>query len=53
VVPWLGYVLATMRTPAGWFGLVILPAVLLLSVVLVGLWSPAEERSRGISPGPT
>jgi signal peptidase len=53
VVRWLGFVLALIRTPVGWLGLVVLPAVLLLSVVLVGLWSPTEEESRGISPGRT
>lgn len=47
VVPRLGFVLAALQTPAGWFGLVIMPAVLLLSVLLVRLWWPPEETTSG------
>lgn len=43
VIPRLGFALAALRTPAGWLGLVVLPAVLLLSVALVRLWSPPED----------
>lgn len=52
VVPGLGYVLATLRSPAGWLGLIVLPAVLLLSVVLVRLWSPDDEKDPGTGSNP-
>lgn len=52
VVPRIGFLLATLRSPAGWLGLVVLPAVLLLSVVLVRLWSPPDEPTLGTSSDP-
>lgn len=47
VVPRAGYVLAALRTPAGWLGFVVLPCVLLLSVILVNLWSTPGGQDDG------
>ena len=47
IVPHLGVAVAALQTPAGWFGLVILPVVLALSVALARMWTsnaaPEEE----------
>jgi signal peptidase len=39
IVPHLGVAVAALQTPAGWFGLVILPIVLALSVALGRMWT--------------
>jgi signal peptidase I len=46
IVPHLGVAVAALQTPAGWFGLVVLPIVLALSVALGRLWTsdPAPEE---------
>jgi signal peptidase len=38
VIPRLGYVIASIRTPIGWMALVELPLVLLIGLFLVRLW---------------
>lgn len=53
VIPRFGFALAALRTPAGWLGLVVLPAVLLLSMALVNLWSQPEEPTSAAAREPT
>jgi signal peptidase I len=38
VLPWLGYGLATLQSPAGWLAFVAAPAVLLVALWLRALW---------------
>jgi hypothetical protein len=46
IVPHLGVVVAALQTPAGWFGLVILPIVVALSVALGRMWTSNTALER-------
>jgi signal peptidase I len=40
VVPGIGFALAMLRTPAVWFGVVLLPIIVFVALALVRLWRP-------------
>ena len=46
-VPYLGYVVAYVRTPLGWMLLVVLPATYLCMVALRGIWATEGEPGAG------
>jgi signal peptidase I len=50
VVPRLGRAVAALRTPAGWFGFVVLPTVLAGALWLRQIWGHREKRDRDASP---
>ena len=47
IVPRLGRALATVQTPVGWFGLVVLPLVAAVSFSLCRLWAGEAEDEGG------
>jgi signal peptidase len=47
IVPRLGGALATVQTPVGWFGLVVLPLVAAVSFSLCRLWAGEAEGEGG------
>jgi signal peptidase I len=48
VVPLLGYAIAKAQTPAGWFGLVVLPLVAFTISALRRLWSTDRDTERRV-----
>ena len=45
MVPYAGYLFAVVTTPAGWVLLMVAPAALLTSLLLVDIWWPKPRRS--------
>jgi signal peptidase I len=46
-LPKLGYAIARIQTPVGRLGLIVLPALLLATSLLVRIWRRTPERGRG------